>query len=331
MGLAVSVQADPVTNSVICFGKEESLRLCEEIIGDVDTPPLEGSKPVKSNKTVIHTFRLKNASCNNVADTIKSLVTKRVRAEQRTNSIIYVGPEYDLETVEKIIEELDSVATETPSEREVVVVPVKHRSVEDVASKIREAFPNVARGPYLQVSIDKARSALLLRGSKTIVGMAEATIRKLDVPAAVRNLEFAFLKAESGDTQTDSEVPDDLKDVANELKRFGRIGLLGRLETAAVEGITFSISGEKSGMSYWIKGKLLHASEEGAVKVEVEARLSQYLGRNRAKTGRRAYNTVFALETSVLTRSGNYVVLGSAPGLDTGKPGESVILVLHVP
>jgi len=333
MPLRVSAQADTATNSVICMGTEENLRLCEELIGKLDIAVKDAklAEPLKS-KTVIRTFRLKNASCGDVASAIKNLVTNKIWAELRTNSVIYVGPEYNLETVQKLIEELDSVQTGTQLEREVVVVPVKHRSVDDVASKIREAFPSgLMSENNVQVSVDRAGSSLLLRGSKTIVTMSKATIRQLDTPAAVRNLEFAFLKAESGDTQPGSAIPDDLKDVANELKRFGRIELLGRLSTMAVEGKPFVISGEKGDMSHWIKGRLLHASEDGDVKIEVEAQLSQYLGHSGGGSGRRAYNTVFKLETSVLTRSGDYVVLGSAPGQDTGKPSESVILVLHVP
>jgi len=312
------------------MGTEENLRLCEGLIGDLDIV-VKDVEPYVPKKTVIRTFRLKNASCDDVVNTIQSLVTKKVRAELRTNSVIYVGRDYDLETVEKVIKELDSVSTELEGETEVTVVPVKYRSVRIVAAEIRDAFPaSLSPEDGFQVSVDQDRSSLLLRGSKKLVRMAGVAIRQLDTPATVRNLEFAFLKAESGDTPPDSAIPDDLKDVANELKRFGRIALLGRLSTVAVEGKPFSISGEK-GMSYWIKGELLHASEDGAVKVKVEAQLSQYLGRNRGKTGRRAYNTVFKLDTSVLTRSGDYVVLGSAPGPDTGKPGESVILVLHVP
>lgn len=332
MPLHITAQSDLATGSVICMGTEENLRLCEELIGDLDVA-VEGVEPYVPDKILVRVFRLNNASCTDVVKTL-GLVTDRARAEKRTNSVIFVGLEYDLPVIEKIIQQLDS-APATPQlepEREVIVVSVKNRSVKEVASQVGKSFPYMGRGEdNVSMSVDQGRSAILLRGSKKSVEMAEAAIRKLDTPAATANLELAFLKATSGDTQPDSAIPDDLKDVANELKRFGRIELLGRLVTTAVEGKHFKIFGEKGGMSYRIEGELLRASEDGSVKVEIEAQLNQYLGRDRGKTGRRAYNTVFKLETLVLTQRGDYVVLGSAPGTGTSKPGESVILVLHVP
>lgn len=335
MPLHVTAQYDLATGSVICMGTEENLRFCEELIGELDIV-VEGAEPYVPDKTLVRVFRLKNASCNDVVRTINSLVTKKTRAEERTNSVIYVGLEYDLPVIEKIIQELDSIPTtaQLEPEREVIVVFVKHQPVNEVASQAGKSFPYMGRGEdNVSMSVDHRRSAILLRGSKKSVKKAEAVIRQLDTPVAMANLEFAFLKATSGDTQPDSDIPDDLKDVANELKRFGRIELLGRLVTMAVEGKPFNISGEKGGVFYRIMGKLLRASEDGAVKVEVEAKLFRY-GERDPTTNKRLPHTVFDLETLVLTQRGDYVVLGSAPSVPGGgisKPGESAILVLHVP
>lgn len=281
----------------------------------------------------VRVFRLKHAQCQEVVFTLKHMLgDDRVITDERTNSIIFAGSKEQAAKIEELLAILDTPADGPVAESELSIVAVRHRDVRSLANEIHAAMDRgLGAGRYLNIAADQARSKILLDGERRAVLKAKSIIKELDTPAAMANLEFAFLKATSGDTQPGSAIPDDLKDVANELKRFGRIELLGRLVTMAVEGEPFKVSGEKNGMSYSIRGKLVHASEDGSVKSEVEAQLNQYLGRDRGKTGRRAYNTVFKLETLVLTQRGDYVVLGSAPGSGTSKPGESVILVLHVP
>lgn len=284
------------------------------------------SRPGEMHNPVV--VRLDHANCVEVADILGHVMTQGLSyPDPRSNSIVFVGPESAVKAARLLINELDQPAEEDQAQ-DVVMVRVSHRSAEELAGHISR----ILSSRQLKMAADEARSTVLLRGSARAVAAARAAVEQLDVPAATVNLEFAFFHADLNATDASpSNIPDDLAMVAQELRRFGGLKLLGRLSTIAVENEDFAVQGGISGnLSTQVRGTLL-APAGAAVKLNLRAELvlEKAPSGTEADEGKRSpRRPIFELKTVVTTERGAYVVLGSAPA--GWNPGESAILVLHV-
>lgn len=278
--------------------------------------------------TEMRIFALKHASAEEITGVVSRLLRARIVADGRTNSLIVNGTSEDLQKAHELIAALDVPAdVPEPDASEVVLIQLHHRSAEEVASRISMVvFPFMARS--VRIAADSARETVIVNGPPAFIRTAQLIAAKLDTAAESVQLEFTFFRADLNATGVSKNIPKDLADVAKELSRFGSIELIGRLATVASEGEKFSIRGAIStDMQAQVSGRLLKAVSGGGVRLEVDADMT--LQRDiQTETRKGREQSSFKVETTLSTRRGETVVIGSAP---TGwAPGESAILVVQV-
>jgi len=286
------------------------------------------SKPV-----VLH---LQNADCNEVAHLIEDAFGLNAMPLNRINAVICDCSAEDLSQIRELLVQVDVAASEE-EQPEFAIIPVQQRRVDEVADTVSNLL--MGRTSNVRMAKDRGRSALVVRGPKAATDKVREFVQQLDRPQSSVSLEFAFFQADAERADGSARVPADLAPVAEELKKFGSVELAGRLTTVAVENDKFSIEGAITEKMPRLRvyGEVVSANAEGTVRLKVMAGLSLER-RSRPETGsaeaqgqptsRPSRGAEFELETSVQTKRGDYVVLGSAPA--GGAPGESVILVLHV-
>jgi len=296
------------------------------------TAPARGGRGGSRRATPVetHVFRLKHGEPHSLANLVQAACNIVAIADERTNSVICAGSVGGVGRAVELLEELDQPAASGGSLTDLKMVPIKHREARDVALQLVETFRRLP----ITFSADRGRSMIVMSGSSDLVKKAMSVIESLDTPSNSATLEFAFFKASLNAEGDAPAVPQDLEAVVAELRRFGRIELLGRASMLVVEREEFKISGNlASVLEIDIRGHLLSASNDGSVKVVLQARLAadqspeQPEGED-GKAARRSRRPGFELETTISTTRGDYIVLGIAPS--GWKAGESAILVLHV-
>lgn len=258
-------------------------------------------------------------------------------ADNRTNSLILSGVPGSLKRAQDLIAQLD-VAVEPTPETEMSMVPLQVRDANEVATALIQTYRN-----ELRVVADRGRSLLMLKGPQTAIASAKEMIKSLDATPAAKpsvRIEAAFFRAQFDKEPPANAVPDDLKDVARELARFGKVGVFGRLSTMAAESESFEVEGDLSGdvkAKVSIGGVVVSAANEAVrlkfrARAQVEFRPPPVTLKNPDGSETTQPHPTewvpFKLETTVSLRPGEYLVLGSAP--HGWKVGESAILVLKV-
>lgn len=279
----------------------------------------------------VRIFPLRHAVAEDVVPILSKLLNEhRVYADLRTNSVIFVGSKEHAAIIESLLATLDTPPNEALAESELSIVPVRHRDTRSLAKGIETALGDgdVFGGGHLSIAEDRVRSMILLNGQREAVLKAKSIIKELDTPAATAQLEFSFFKARLHGDGAVPKIPEDLQPVAEELRRFGQVDLLGRLSTIATEQENFHIEGMIAGMiSAEVGGILLSVGEDDSVKIKLDTRMALRAQGQSSKPG--GPKPRFHLKTVVQARRGEFIVLGSAP--NGWESGESAILVLHVP
>jgi hypothetical protein len=320
--------------------KESLERGPQRAIESRPPPPRGPAEPTSQYKPVV--LQLRTADCMEVAEMLDRIFFDGIVVPvQHTNSIVYAGPEDTLPQVRELIAGVDVPAGDAAT-TELTMIPVRHRHVDEIADDLAKIMGG--RGAReLRIAADKGRSTLLIRGAKVHAETAKTVVDELDKPAGSVAIEFAFFHSDLNRKEPFSAIPPDLAQVAEDLKRFGAIELMGRLSTIAVENDRFRVGGSivDSIPQVQVEGELVSASSDGAVKLRLKARLmldrqnlppppppSAAKGDDKEKPAPQSGpRPAYELDTAVSTKRGDYVVLGSAPA--GWKPGESVILVMY--
>lgn len=322
------------------------IMLCTAL-SQTPTPPAGATPAPRTTETVaaaaqddeVHMVPLQHAACADVRETLRGAYNgTTVLCDDRTNSIIWKGPKAHWDRLQTLIAALDKPANKAATD-DLLMLSVASRSSEDIARRIAEVL--ASRGEYrgARIAADSARSMLLLSGPPEYLDQAARIAKQLDTPARTIRLELAFLHAYKpspdvvgAPSLADSavELPGDLADVGKELERFGKVRLLGRFVTVAVEGEKFSIAGNVGDvLDCEVRGRLGMAGAARQMRLELSAQMdsrpptfssTQPLKAPRAR--------MFDLSTTLTLSAGQTMVLGTAP---TGwSPGESAILVVRV-
>lgn len=248
-----------------------------------------------------------------------------------TNSIIVSATNADIAIIERLLTRLDKTSdssrTTAPAVR---TVQLKHRGTDDVSKKLMSLLGSM-RDRDARIASDEGRGKLILRGSNEFLDFAGKVISELDVPAQMIQFEFAFFSTDQNAQVTDdpddtNRIPNDLVAVGKELQRFGRVKLLGRLACNAMEDHQFQVDGALGeGLSAKVMGSIVNAVTDGSLQLNVQGqvRLTRFAGDPRAAP----QTSSFEINTTVVTRRGDTVMIGSAPA--GWAQGESVIMVLQ--
>lgn len=287
---------------------------------------VRGGRPQqRPSDETIKLISLKFADPMETAKSLERVLGVRVVAEERTNSLIVMADPETLKLVEDLVHDIDIDRPEIIGEDQLVELQIRNRNVRDVVSQLAQLFRS-----ELTLSADEQGRRILMRGNKKAIESAKHVASTLDVPLPTANVEVAFFQVGSSDDDFSQQTPDDLKSVTQQLQRFGTPRLVGRMTTSAVEGQKFRLNGQIAERTYLaLEGRLEAAPTDGAVRLDIDANLSMNRQVDTDAKGRHVESPRFTVSTTVITKRGDYVVLGSAP---LGwKPGESAVLVLHIP
>lgn len=283
----------------------------------------------------VRVFPLQHTAPNNVLATLIPLFKNAsLVADPSTNSIIVNSSNADIATIEGLLTHLDKTSDQPRNAAPGVrTIQLKHRATDDVSKKLMSLLGGFGDRDA-RVASDEGRGKLILRGSPDFLEFAGQVISELDVPAQMIQFEFAFFSADqnaaaTGESDEAGSIPADLTDVARELGRFGRVRLLGRLACNAMEDHQFVLEGALGeGLSAKVSGNVLNAVTDGTIQLSVQGqvRLTRTgAGPNPSQAPPRS--SIFDVNTTVVTRRGETIMIGSAP---TGwAPGESAIMVLQ--
>jgi hypothetical protein len=285
--------------------------------------------PSPSTVGEVRAFRLNHAKCEEASLLLNILLPPGIVVweDKRTNRVLCQGDEAQFQQVQLLLETLDIPAEDARAAADLSIVPVRHRDVQSLANEIQNTLGtwSSVSGSHFRVAADGTRSAIILDGQPDAVARAKSIIKALDTPAGTAQLEFSFFRARLDGEGTAPEIPVDLRPVAEELRRFGQVELLGRLSTVATEEEGFQIEGMIANMiRAEVQGSLVGVDEDGSVKIKLDTSMTMTTDPQRGGDSPR-----FSLNTVIQAPRGEFIVLGSAP--NGWKLGESAILVLHAP
>lgn len=178
-----TIQADPVSNSLIVAASEENLTILQSLI---DT--LDWAEELSSADHVVEVFPLKNSQAPRLLDLLDDLYvreanrdrgegTVRLSADSRLNAIVASAPEEDLSRIRDLINELESARV--TDVREIEIVPLKAANSAETVSLIENVF----------------------RGGTRRTTETQSTILRF-----MRERTAEELAAETGETPTETEI-----------------------------------------------------------------------------------------------------------------------------
>jgi len=164
-------------------------------------PVSAGRAPtVSGDQIVTQIFRLNYESATNLVPVLRPLISPNntVVAYPNNNSLVVTDYAANLERIARIIATLDS-----PSTREVEVIPVQHAVATDIAVAVQRLLEppggpgaQVDPGQRVVVMADPRTNAILLRAaSPAKIGLAKGLVARLDQPSArPGNINVVYLR-----------------------------------------------------------------------------------------------------------------------------------------
>ncbi|RIK92384.1 MAG: type II secretion system protein GspD, partial [Burkholderiales bacterium] len=165
------------------------------------TPVSVGRSPAASGDEVVtQIFRLNYESASNLVPVLRPLISPNntVVAYPNNNSLVVTDYAANVERIARIVATLDS-----PSTREVEVIPVQYAVATDIAVAIQRLLEQPAAagaavdpGQRVVVMADPRTNSILLRAaSPAKVGLAKGLIARLDQPSArPGNINVVYLR-----------------------------------------------------------------------------------------------------------------------------------------
>jgi hypothetical protein len=288
----------------------------------------------EQERPAVKCFDVARANPLNLAGYLGQLYGRgRMVAMPATGKILFMGTPHEIEQVAELIKELDIPDMDTGSEPELTIIPIQHRRAGEVMGSILQVASSLPED-VVRFSADDTRSCLIvLSRSNKALAAVKSIIAELDKPAERVALEFVFFHADLNPSDEKPLIPEDLQEVANELARFGRVKLLGRLFADATEGAGFKVEGRVfDSVSAEVQGRVEDAANGEPIRLRVEAKamieeivISGTEGGGKFSKSRNTGS--FELKTEIVLTRGQCVVVGGSPaGL---AEGQSVMLAIR--
>ncbi|NBO39014.1 type II secretion system protein GspD, partial [bacterium] len=195
------------TNSLIVSDTGHKIRRLLEIIRLLD---------VKGNQPQVAILPIKNTDANDIGKKIQdvfgarggggALYLQKVIVDERTNSLILIGPPRGLDDVARLVARLDKPLDDGGTQAQIHVRPLDYADAEKLAGTLQSlaqgsaslrgrrssssSSPNGAGGQPgggatadiggVKITSDKATNALIIQGSKAAFNEVDSIIRQLD-------------------------------------------------------------------------------------------------------------------------------------------------------
>ncbi|TWU18470.1 secretin N-terminal domain-containing protein [Allorhodopirellula heiligendammensis] len=230
----VSITSLDAPNALLLIGRAEAIKAVMDLVDKIDQPIPDTDK--------LRVFRLKHASALDVETSIREFFTNqpgedsdqrpglgvrvRVRADQRTNSLVVAASPRDLAEVTRLVDELD--VSQAAATSQIRIFPLRNARAEDLAVVLQDAVTaepeNVPEGTTPKtstlsmvalgqagnsvlnsgvlsgtvVTADNNSNAIVVRAPSEGMQLIAELIRQLDQPAGVDSLVKVFT-VENGD------------------------------------------------------------------------------------------------------------------------------------
>jgi len=282
-------------------------------------------------ETITKVVPIAHADARNIADAIATLGLPVAVTAAGPQMLILQGPQAQVSRViEDVVGPMETPQTRVEGAIKPVFIPLSRAPNKDFYELLETVAP---RTPSTRVAVDRANRLLVIRGGESQVEAVRRLVSELDRPAQTAMITAYFLKGFIEDRTAEGSLPSDLAPIAETLSKSGVHGatLLAPLIVKTKTGEHFSSDGHlqppgsASTFKFEVEGRL-DIGVNGDVELQIRGMVTKPRGE---KT-----QLIFAVETTVQTRTGSYVILAAAPGTtnegDEGDAGDCVALVVRV-
>lgn len=281
---------------------------------------------------VIQVLPVKHANAHEILRVFQPLgLSVSVAVDTTSNSLVVRGPSAAVTAAAELAASLDR-PSEAPSAGDPVFIQVKHRDVDDVFQLIHQNY-DIGK---TRVGADPVNHLLMVTGNQTDAARIRAFVERIDTPKAPLRLTFFFIRGEivnegnaADAAGSGAALPPKLAPVAAVLAEtgFANMELSAPLTTNTTEDNDFSAGGRLAGgsnggaLEFLVEGTVRPSPQPGHARIEVRGEV-HFL-----PTGEAPASTLFRVETTLITRLGDYVVVAAAPSSMTS--GEALALVVR--
>jgi type II secretion system protein D len=205
-----AVAADPATNTVLISGAESVQKAAETLITQLDEAGAAGGQPE------VGVFRLETGDAASVATSLGTALASgtlpgepkpSVTAEPASNTVVITASRRQLDEAAKFVETMDKMAK--PDMLSVRTINLRHARAETVRPVIEGVLTQesmldmlppaqraqvISRGgltlqPKVRVAAEARLNAIIVSGPKSLIDLAEAMVKDLDIDPAVKSPE----------------------------------------------------------------------------------------------------------------------------------------------
>jgi len=319
----------------IGLAEEPNTKVVARQPGPVTTAPaMVSERPKAPEPVMLKVFRLQHADPQDVARTVQSTLDVRAASDPATKSLVVSGPQRLFPSVEDVVTMMDVPPAE-PQKTVVLSVP------EWVSESALQGL-NIVSRRGVQILTGEEEDYVVMSGPAAAVDEANRLFNELvatqrQAPAEWESVqaEFYFLKAQvagAEGAEAKAKVPQMLEPVVAALAESGiQVPVLVAPITGRfARGREFSQQGTlcqgEDTQKISLSGRAGSGPAEATVSLAIEAEIVGYLA---AAGVRNMATTLFKLESELIVKSGDFVVLASAP-MNTGDGEDIIVLVVRL-
>jgi len=244
------------------------------------------------------------------------------------NLLVLRGPEVEVRRIVRdVVGPIETPQTRLMSEAAPIFIPLARTPNRDFRALVETVAPP---GASTQVAIDNANRLLVMRGSDLQIEAVRNLVSELNRPTRSAVIHAYFLKGYISNCKADGSLPPVLTPVAKALSESGVYGatLLAPMIVKSTTGEHFRSDGNLSveqsdgsigTLKFQVSGHL-NIDDHDGVQLQIEGTVAT-ARENKAQL-------IFAIETTVTTQTGSYVILAAAPG--TTPAGDCIAMVVRV-
>lgn len=281
-----------------------------------DKPQRNASLP----EPVARVYPLRNAEARSVSSALHGLnLNGAVSSDDSTQSLLVYAEPSVQDQIKALVAELDAPAAQRSATTS--FLSLKHRIAKDVADVMHQ----VLSSRDMRISVDEANQLVIVDGRASDVEAARQLAERMDQPQRGMRLTFYFVqgKVGAGSAGLPSQLPEGLREVAPSLARSGLsdLTLLAPMTTNVQESARFQTSGrlESAGepLEFEVKGAVEQGNGGDTTRLTIRAKVTRHSG---------ADLTLFTVDTTLMAKLGDYVVLAAAPTSNGDRDALAVIV-----
>jgi hypothetical protein len=299
-------------------------------------PAAPPSNRADAGDRTLKVVTLKHADAHSVVSTLKQLGVSLAASVTGPQTIVLHGYPPEVQKVmDTLIAAVDVPGVAEGSARSAEIIPVRHYPIQEIGGLARNVAPKSALG------IDEIRRTIVVNGSEDEKRAVRELLKQIDWPTRSAKVHFYFLRAAIGGATSEKEtqLPPDLLPIGKTLAQngFGRLSVIAPFVIGVEEGQRFESKGRlhldgdavsADDLTFNVQGVVRLAAGGDDASLSLRGRMGGQYSRNKHMDTGTDAETVFELDTAVVTKLGNYVILAAAPS--STASGDAVALVVRM-